>query len=107
MSRRERVKPVSKFFIYFEVCNLVGRSWEIQEGLAVEPLLVGCGLKAHDLKRLEYQPKQINHGCPVKIVRLRNTDSYLLGVLVHMRSMSNFNHIDDKHIIFYLVNNSV
>ena len=65
MSRRERVKPVSKFGIYFEENNLVGRGWEMQEGLAVEPLLLGCGLKAHDLKRLKYQPKQIDHGCPL------------------------------------------
>ena len=52
-----------KFVVDFEVCNLVGRGWEMQEGLAVEPLLLGCGLKTHDLKRLEYQPKQINSGC--------------------------------------------
>ena len=35
----------------------------MQEGLAVEPLLLGCGVKPHDLKRLKYQSKQINHGC--------------------------------------------
>ena len=51
MSRRERVKPVSSFVIYFEGNNLAGRGWEIQEGLAVEPLLVGGGLKVHDLKK--------------------------------------------------------
>ena len=68
MPRRERVKPVSKFGVDFEVCNLVGRGWEFQEGLAVEPFLVGCGVKPRDLKRLEYLAKQINHGCPVKIL---------------------------------------
>ena len=67
MPRRERVKPVSKFGVDFEVCNLVGRGWEFQEGLAVEPFLVGCGVKPRDLKKLEYLGKQINHGCPVKI----------------------------------------
>ena len=54
---------IHKFGVYFEGDNLVGRGWEMQEGLAVEPLLLGCGLKAHDLKRLEYQLKQINSGC--------------------------------------------
>ena len=29
-------------------------------------MLVGCGLKACNFKRLRYQPKQIDHGCPVK-----------------------------------------
>ena len=65
MSRRERVKPASKFGVYFEVCNFVGRGWEMQEGLAVEPLLLGCGLKACDLKRLKQQPKQINPECSI------------------------------------------
>ena len=31
----------------------------MQEGLAVEPLLLGCGVKPHDLKRLRHQPKQL------------------------------------------------
>ena len=46
----------------------------MQEGLAVEPLLLGCGLKACDLKRLGISPSklimgvQINHlvGCGLK-----------------------------------------
>ena len=63
LMRRERVKPASKFGVYFEGNNLIGRGWEMQEGLAVEPLLLGCGVKPHDLKRFRYQPKQINHGC--------------------------------------------
>ena len=62
---RSNVLGIRKFGIYCERNNLVGRGWEMQEGLAVEPLLLGCGVKPHDLKRLEHQPKQIIHGCPV------------------------------------------
>ena len=51
------VLGIRKFVIYFEGNNLAGRGWEFQEGLAVESFLVGCGVKPHDLKRLEYQPK--------------------------------------------------
>ena len=83
MLRRERVKPVSKFVIYFEENNLVGRGWEMQEGLAVEPLLLGCGVKPHDLKRLRHQPKQINPGCPINLfLRGKNTspNKLILGV---------------------------
>ena len=33
------VLGIRKFVIYFEGNNLVGRGWEMQEGLAVEPLM--------------------------------------------------------------------
>ena len=38
------------------------------EVLVYKPLAaVGCGLKAHELKGLEYQPKQMNRGCLINL----------------------------------------
>jgi hypothetical protein len=52
--------------------GFVGAAWEFQEGSAVDPLLAGCGLEAHDLGRLKSDTSPYpSDTLPIRVAGLR------------------------------------